>query len=176
MSRRCIGSPTLLASCPPSQSSPQATLTLLLDHLRLVSSFHAHNRMTPQNLAVCFGPVLLPARQAPARSRIRGSGPSVTSAVDFKRHIEVLHYLLQSWPGEPAHALRCQSRQAAMKGPSPDGQSEPGTYGRPRLLNWQRLPSPTSSGPANEILSPFKALPLQKPIRGLVAAAVHDIT
>ncbi|XP_069851051.1 rho GTPase-activating protein SYDE1-like [Dipodomys merriami] len=85
-----------LLSCLPDVE--RATLTLLLDHLRLVSSFHAHNRMTPQNLAVCFGPVLLPARQAPARPRVRGSGPGVASAVDFKRHIEVLHYLLQSWP------------------------------------------------------------------------------
>ncbi|XP_032127453.1 rho GTPase-activating protein SYDE1 isoform X2 [Sapajus apella] len=85
-----------LLSCLPDVE--RATLTLLLDHLRLVSSFHAYNRMTPQNLAVCFGPVLLPARQAPTRSRARSSGPGLTSAVDFKRHIEVLHYLLQSWP------------------------------------------------------------------------------
>ncbi|KAM4888612.1 rho GTPase-activating protein SYDE1 [Thomomys bottae] len=85
-----------LLNCLPDVE--RATLTLLLDHLRLVSSFHAHNRMTPQNLAVCFGPVLLPARQAPARPRVRGPGPGVASAVDFKRHIEVLHYLLQSWP------------------------------------------------------------------------------
>ncbi|XP_062034122.1 rho GTPase-activating protein SYDE1 [Lepus europaeus] len=85
-----------LLSCLPDVE--RATLTLLLDHLRLVSSFHAHNRMTTQNLAVCFGPVLLPARQAPTRARIRGPGPGLASAVDFKRHIEVLHYLLQSWP------------------------------------------------------------------------------
>uniref|UniRef100_A0A2K6AB90 Rho GTPase-activating protein SYDE1 n=1 Tax=Mandrillus leucophaeus TaxID=9568 RepID=A0A2K6AB90_MANLE len=85
-----------LLSCLPDVE--RATLTLLLDHLRLVSSFHAYNRMTPQNLAVCFGPVLLPARQAPTRPRARSSGPGLASAVDFKRHIEVLHYLLQSWP------------------------------------------------------------------------------
>ncbi|KAK2495383.1 hypothetical protein MC885_011318 [Smutsia gigantea] len=85
-----------LLSCLPDVE--RATLTLLLDHLRLVSSFHAHNRMTPQNLAVCFGPVLLPARQASARPRIRSSGSGVANAVDFKRHIEVLHYLLQAWP------------------------------------------------------------------------------
>ncbi|XP_054984495.1 rho GTPase-activating protein SYDE1 [Sorex araneus] len=85
-----------LLNCLPDVE--KATLTLLLDHLRLVSSFHAHNRMTPQNLAVCFGPVLLPARQTPSRSRVRSSGPGLANAVDFKRHIEVLHYLLQSWP------------------------------------------------------------------------------
>ncbi|XP_037018474.2 rho GTPase-activating protein SYDE1 isoform X1 [Artibeus jamaicensis] len=85
-----------LLSCLPDVE--RATLTLLLDHLRLVSSFHAHNRMTAQNLAVCFGPVLLPARQDPGRSRIRTSSPGLANTVDFKRHIEVLHYLLQAWP------------------------------------------------------------------------------
>lgn len=95
-----------LLSCLPDVE--RATLTLLLDHLRLVSSFHAHNRMTAQNLAVCFGPVLLPARQAPARPRIRSSGSGLANAVDFKRHIEVLHYLLQAWPGE-SFRPRCQS-------------------------------------------------------------------
>lgn len=82
----------------------------LLDHLRLVSSFHAHNRMTAQNLAVCFGPVLLPARQDPSRPRIRSSGPGLANTVDFKRHIEVLHYLLQAWPGESAPGSRRQSK------------------------------------------------------------------
>ncbi|XP_016064833.1 PREDICTED: rho GTPase-activating protein SYDE1 isoform X2 [Miniopterus natalensis] len=85
-----------LLSCLPDVE--RATLMRLLDHLRLVSSFHAHNRMTAQNLAVCFGPVLLPARQDPSRPRIRSSGPGLANTVDFKRHIEVLHYLLQAWP------------------------------------------------------------------------------
>lgn len=68
--------------------------------------------MTVQNLAVCFGPVLLPARQAPARPRICSSGPGLANAVDFKRHIEVLHYLLQAWPGQ-SFRPRCQSGTAA---------------------------------------------------------------
>ncbi|XP_060038303.1 rho GTPase-activating protein SYDE1 isoform X2 [Erinaceus europaeus] len=108
-----------LLGCLPEVE--RATLTFLLDHLRLVSSFHAHNRMTPQNLAVCFGPVLLPARQAPSRPRIHGSGsgPGLASAdVDFKRHIEVLHYLLRAWPdpqrppeaSEAASALSPEAR------------------------------------------------------------------
>ncbi|XP_014403257.1 PREDICTED: rho GTPase-activating protein SYDE1 [Myotis brandtii] len=88
-----------LLSCLPDVE--RATLTLLLDHLRLVSSFHTHNRMTAQNLAVCFGPVLLPARQDPGRPRSRSSGPGLANTVDFKRHIEVLHYLLQAWPDPP---------------------------------------------------------------------------
>lgn len=89
--------------------SLQATLSLLLDHLSLVASFSSFNRMTHQNLAVCFGPVLLTPTQEAWRAG--GGGPKggrkglvlgdeITSAVDFKRHIEVLHYLLQLWPGQ----------------------------------------------------------------------------
>lgn len=32
-------------------------------------------------------------------------GEEITSAVDFKRHIEALHYLLQLWPGETREEL-----------------------------------------------------------------------
>ena len=88
--------------------------------------------MTPQNLAVCFGPVLLPARQAPARPRIRSSGPGLTNAVDFKRHIEVLHYLLQAWPGEPAPGPRRQSGPGRRRDAFSGDQSESRTSGVPR--------------------------------------------
>lgn len=67
--------------------------------------------MTHQNLAVCFGPVLLTPTQDAWRGgggkSGRGStkgfyhGEEMASAVDFKRHIEALHYLLQLWPGKP---------------------------------------------------------------------------
>lgn len=73
-----------------------------------MASFSSSNRMTHQNLAVCFGPVLL----TPSEEAWRGGGRGVraggkgfgrseytTSAVDFKRHIEALHYMLQLWPG-----------------------------------------------------------------------------
>lgn len=64
--------------------------------------------MTHQNLAVCFGPVLLTPTQEAWRAAggVRASaqrpslGEEFSSAVDFKRHIEALHYLLQLWPGE----------------------------------------------------------------------------
>lgn len=32
-------------------------------------------------------------------------GEEITSAMDFKRHIEALHYLLQLWPGETREEL-----------------------------------------------------------------------
>ncbi|XP_061563665.1 rho GTPase-activating protein SYDE1 [Cololabis saira] len=104
----------LLSCLPPPE---RATLSLLLDHLSLVASFSFCNRMTHQNLAVCFGPVLLTPTQEAWRAGERGGragrtgrgagkgpGEEMASAVDFKRHIEALHYLLQLWP-VPTHRI-----------------------------------------------------------------------
>ena len=83
------------------------------------------NRMTHQNLAVCFGPVLLtPTQEAwkpyppggPAGSvapagrggRSFAHSEEIASAVDFKRHIEALHYLLQLWPGVGGGGVACE--------------------------------------------------------------------
>ncbi|KPP60620.1 rho GTPase-activating protein SYDE1-like, partial [Scleropages formosus] len=108
-----------LLRCLPEPE--KATLTLLLDHLSLVASHSDCNRMTCQNLAVCFGPVLLTPTQESWRPGIpggQGTGGSqrggrgfshsedIASAVDFKRHIEVLHYLLQLWPSRPTNESR----------------------------------------------------------------------
>uniref|UniRef100_A0A672PTU6 Rho-GAP domain-containing protein n=1 Tax=Sinocyclocheilus grahami TaxID=75366 RepID=A0A672PTU6_SINGR len=84
----------------------KATLSFLLDHLSLVASYSDSNRMTCQNLAVCFGPVLLTPTQESWQAGMTapGSGALIASAVDFKRHIEALHYLLQLWPGESVPA------------------------------------------------------------------------
>ncbi|XP_074076968.1 rho GTPase-activating protein SYDE2 [Macrotis lagotis] len=78
----------------------KATLKMLLDHLKLVASYHEINKMTCQNLAVCFGPVLLSQRQetSPHNHRVFTDSKELASALDFKKHIEVLHYLLQLWP------------------------------------------------------------------------------
>ncbi|XP_026171617.1 rho GTPase-activating protein SYDE1 [Mastacembelus armatus] len=102
----------LLDCLPPPE---KATLSLLLDHLSLVASFSSSNRMTHQNLAVCFGPVLLTPTHEAWRGGTGGRGgrgggkgfghvEEITSAVDFKRHIEALHYLLQLWP-VPTHQV-----------------------------------------------------------------------
>ncbi|XP_035468733.2 rho GTPase-activating protein SYDE1 [Scophthalmus maximus] len=106
-------SPVELLSCLPPPE--RATLSLLLDHLSLVASFSSSNRMTQQNLAVCFGPVLLTPTQEAWREggggragrgggKGFGQGEGIASAVDFKRHIEALHYLLQQWP-VPTHRV-----------------------------------------------------------------------
>ncbi|XP_064900006.1 rho GTPase-activating protein SYDE1 [Columba livia] len=102
---------TLLDGLPEPE---KATLTCLLDHLSLVASFRDCNRMTPQNLAVCFGPVLLARPPVPdvtdvtdvtaARPRCP-RGPQGDVPVDFKCHLEVLHYLLRAWPAPPPRAV-----------------------------------------------------------------------
>lgn len=78
------------------------TLKKLLDHLKLVASYQEVNKMTCQNLAVCFGPVLLSQRQEASShsNRVFIDSEELASALHFKKHIEVLHYLLQLWPGD----------------------------------------------------------------------------
>uniref|UniRef100_A0A7N8X6G0 Rho-GAP domain-containing protein n=1 Tax=Mastacembelus armatus TaxID=205130 RepID=A0A7N8X6G0_9TELE len=80
------------------------TLRKLLDHLKLVASYQEVNKMTCQNLAVCFGPVLLSQRQEASchTNRVFIDSEELASALHFKKHIEVLHYLLQLWPASLA--------------------------------------------------------------------------
>ncbi|XP_033287836.2 rho GTPase-activating protein SYDE2 isoform X3 [Orcinus orca] len=87
-----------LLDCLPDVE--KATLMMLLDHLKLVASYRDVNKMTCQNLAVCFGPVLLSQRQETSshNNRVFTDSEELASALDFKKHIEVLHYLLQLWP------------------------------------------------------------------------------
>uniref|UniRef100_A0A3Q3FEY9 Synapse defective Rho GTPase homolog 2 n=1 Tax=Labrus bergylta TaxID=56723 RepID=A0A3Q3FEY9_9LABR len=91
------------------------TLRRLLDHLKLVASYQEVNKMTCQNLAVCFGPVLLSQRQEASchTNRVFIDSEELASALHFKKHIEVLHYLLQLWPGITVHhptALLCSRK------------------------------------------------------------------
>ncbi|XP_044193549.1 rho GTPase-activating protein SYDE1 [Thunnus albacares] len=122
----------LLSCLPPPE---RATLSLLLDHLSLVASLSSSNRMTHQNLAVCFGPVLLTPTQEAWRGGGGGGGggggrggrgggkgfchgEEIASAVDFKRHIEALHYLLQLWP-VPTHRVTSDDHIDLSPPPSP---------------------------------------------------------
>ncbi|XP_065569377.1 rho GTPase-activating protein 100F-like isoform X2 [Artemia franciscana] len=67
----------------------KSTLFLLLDHLCLVAAQADRNKMTPQNLAGCFGPILILSSDGPVDSLAR---------LDFQRPISVLNYLLHIWP------------------------------------------------------------------------------
>lgn len=96
----------------------RVTLRKLLDHLKLVASHHEVNKMTCQNLAVCFGPVLLSQRQEASchSNRVFIDSEELASALHFKKHIEVLHYLLQLWPVVDPHG---KTSSPAPEAPSP---------------------------------------------------------
>uniref|UniRef100_A0A8C4Y8Z5 Rho GTPase-activating protein SYDE1 n=1 Tax=Gopherus evgoodei TaxID=1825980 RepID=A0A8C4Y8Z5_9SAUR len=115
LSRQNAKETVALLDCLPEIE--KATLTVLLDHLSLVASFHDFNRMNSQNIAVCFGPVLLNQNQEPWHQRARSYAhcEEISSAVDFKRHIEVLHYLLQAWPGKAQSTCLRQRRRPALR-------------------------------------------------------------
>ena len=80
-------------------------MELLLDHLKRVAVKANTNKMTTQNVAVCFGPVLL----CPSLKSTTGQ-----DALDFRKHIEVLQYLLDIWPERTgtslpvAHCIVCK--------------------------------------------------------------------
>ncbi|NWU44001.1 SYDE2 protein, partial [Hylia prasina] len=123
-----------LLDCLPDVE--KATLKMLLDHLKLVASYHEVNKMTCQNLAVCFGPVLLSQRQETTNhnNRVFTDSEELASALDFKKHIEVLHYLLQLWPvhhlpaKEAAHPNAFPERSSSLNYLRPRRQ-------RPQMLN-----------------------------------------
>ncbi|XP_032381417.1 rho GTPase-activating protein SYDE2 isoform X1 [Etheostoma spectabile] len=98
----------------------RVTLQKLLDHLKLVASCQEVNKMTCQNLAVCFGPVLLSQRQEASchTNRVFIDSEELASALHFKKHIEVLHYLLQLWPVVDPHGRSSSQPPAASLAPA----------------------------------------------------------
>ncbi|KAM9358088.1 rho GTPase-activating protein SYDE2 [Symphorus nematophorus] len=96
------------------------TLRRLLDHLKLVASYQEVNKMTCQNLAVCFGPVLLSQRQEASchTNRVFIDSEELASALHFKKHIEVLHYLLQLWPVVDPYSQSSSQPPAASVAPA----------------------------------------------------------
>ncbi|NWI69283.1 SYDE2 protein, partial [Todus mexicanus] len=123
-----------LLDCLPDVE--KATLKMLLDHLKLVASYHKVNKMTCQNLAVCFGPVLLSQRQETTNhnNRVFTDSEELASALDFKKHIEVLHYLLQLWPVHHSPAKEPANLNAFPERPSSLNYLRPKRQ-RPQMLN-----------------------------------------
>ncbi|KFQ30333.1 Rho GTPase-activating protein SYDE2, partial [Merops nubicus] len=123
-----------LLDCLPDVE--KATLKMLLDHLKLVASYHEVNKMTCQNLAVCFGPVLLSQRQETTNhnNRVFTDSEELASALDFKKHIEVLHYLLQLWPVRHSPVKEAPHLNAFPEHPSSLNYLRPKRQ-RPQMLN-----------------------------------------
>uniref|UniRef100_A0A8C8SMW3 Rho GTPase-activating protein SYDE1 n=1 Tax=Pelusios castaneus TaxID=367368 RepID=A0A8C8SMW3_9SAUR len=149
LSRQEAEETVALLDCLPEIE--KATLTVLLDHLSLVASFHDFNRMNSQNIAVCFGPVLLNQNQEPRRQGARSYAHSeeIASAVDFKRHIEVLHYLLQAWPAP------------CRKGRDVGGQE--GALLEPTCLRQRRRPALRLDLPDSEVVTRHRPQGLESP-------------
>lgn len=80
----------------------KATLYALLNHLKRISTNHEKNKMTCQNLAVCFGPVLLGSVNSPPTK-----GLDLNAAIGFKQHIQVLNFMVSNWPEEPVQLSDC---------------------------------------------------------------------
>lgn len=102
--------PVQLLQCLPLVH--RETLSFLMDHLSLVASRSSFNKMNAQNLSVCFGAVLFAAiqtdqweRSTTGRGGTRTKTDQSGSGVDFKQHIEALHFLLQHWPIPPLQVL-----------------------------------------------------------------------
>jgi len=68
-----------------------ATLIYIMDHLKRVSAKCDVNKMTNQNLAVCFGPVMM------------SSPLEAADMLDFKKQIDALEFLLNIWPSDVEH-------------------------------------------------------------------------
>jgi hypothetical protein len=69
-----------------------------MDHLALVVSQSERNKMSPQNLAVCFGPVLMLQSEE-------------GKDLDFGQPISVLKYLLEIWPTKSGNVQLVQKER-----------------------------------------------------------------
>ena len=66
----------------------QNCLVHIMDHLSRVTSQSSRNKMNPQNLAICFAPVLM----------MDFSSQSQPVATNISEPIQILKYLIEIWP------------------------------------------------------------------------------
>ncbi|KAJ0016298.1 hypothetical protein NQD34_014588 [Periophthalmus magnuspinnatus] len=111
--------PVQLLQCLPPVH--RATLSYLMDHLSLVSSFSSLNKMSAQNLAVCFGAVFFAAVQTDQWECGAAERSLSAQGVDFKQHIEALHFLLSHWPVPPLHVPQEEEGGARDRSPEAVG-------------------------------------------------------
>ena len=70
----------------------QNCLVHIMDHLSRVTSQSSRNKMNPQNLAICFAPVLM----------MDFSSQSQPVATNISEPIQILKYLIEIWPKNQA--------------------------------------------------------------------------
>ncbi|XP_066939421.1 rho GTPase-activating protein 100F isoform X4 [Macrobrachium rosenbergii] len=131
---------SILDCLPKVNRVSKMTLFLLMDHLRLVASQSERNKMTTQNLAICFGPVLM--------LQSEGEEP-----MDFHQPISILKFLLDLWPSKSAREAEAASARSARpshldSGRRKDRASSSGS----RMTTPRTTPrtTPTSQSPGSE--------------------------
>ncbi|XP_011311748.1 rho GTPase-activating protein 100F [Fopius arisanus] len=160
----------------------RCTLIYLLDHLALVIS--QCNKMSPANLAVCFGPVLMLHAE------------DTSPPLDFQQPIAVLKYLLEIWPVKSVRKISSiastitrvsqvgqvtnrQHQQLPQSSHQPSHQlpaSHQGTLPRTGLP-WQQPPSlhhqpstSTTTGHTNPFVATIRPPPPVKPRQVIVSS------
>ncbi|XP_071544863.1 rho GTPase-activating protein 100F isoform X4 [Panulirus ornatus] len=116
----------------------QITLFLLMDHLRLVASQSERNKMTTQNLAICFGPVLMLQSES-------------EDPMDFHQPISILKFLLDLWPSKSAREAEAANARSARPSHLDSGRRKVGGPGS-RITTPRTTPrtTPTSQSPGSE--------------------------
>ncbi len=76
-----------------------------MDHLSRVTAQSARNKMNPQNLAICFAPVLMldfsqdgTASAATPANAIAASAAGGGMMHNISEPIQILKYLIEIWP------------------------------------------------------------------------------
>ena len=71
----------------------------VMDHLSRVTAQHARNKMNPQNLSICFAPVLMLDFAADASSATPANAVSSAGGMpNISEPIQILKYLIEIWP------------------------------------------------------------------------------
>ncbi|CAL4064152.1 unnamed protein product [Meganyctiphanes norvegica] len=115
------------------------TLFLLMDHLRLVASQSERNKMTTQNLAICFGPVLMLQSES-------------EDPMDFHQPISILKFLLDLWPSKSVREAEAASARSVRPSHLDSGRRKGRESGGSRTTTPRITPrtTPTSQSPGSE--------------------------
>ncbi|XP_045134563.1 rho GTPase-activating protein 100F-like isoform X3 [Portunus trituberculatus] len=129
---------SILDCLPKVNRVSQMTLFLLMDHLRLVASQSERNKMTTQNLAICFGPVLMLQSES-------------EDPMDFHQPISILKFLLDLWPSKSAREAEAANARSARPSHLDPGRRKVGGPGS-RMTTPRTTPrtTPTSQSPGSE--------------------------
>ncbi|XP_076053932.1 rho GTPase activating protein at 100F isoform X3 [Oratosquilla oratoria] len=115
----------------------KTTLFLLMDHLKLVASQSDRNKMTTQNLAICFGPVLM----------LQSEGEE---NLDFHQPISILKFLLDLWPAKSAREAEVSSLRGVRPSLLDSGRRKDRPGGRMTTPRTTPRTTPTSQSPGSE--------------------------